>query len=320
MDYELNADQSAICEAVESLLEKHAGPARAIALSRQGDYDFDLHAAIRAAGFDRLGEGPETGTLEAALVVEAIARSSGVVAFSATGLVLPAVLAAVGAGPCSDELLAGPLALVEKGVRGPVRFGSHARNALLLDGEDASLVALQSGAGASVRSNFGYPLGTIEHERLEGGERLPSGAGTVLRNWWRVALAIEAVGTMSAALAQTTDYLKQRRQFGRTIASFQAVAHRLAECAIVIEGSRWLSLEAAYHGAPVEKAASSAAYALAAADQVFGETHQLSGAIGFTHEHDLHVWSMRLQALRVELGGVGRHRDAVSRERWGIGR
>jgi hypothetical protein len=50
---------------------------------------------------------------------------------------------------------------------------------------------------------------------------------------------------------------------------------------------------------------------------VHREVHQLSGAIGYTTEHDLHVWSMRLQALRLELGGAGAQLRALARERWG---
>jgi alkylation response protein AidB-like acyl-CoA dehydrogenase len=122
---------------------------------------------------------------------------------------------------------------------------------------------------------------------------------------------------MRAALDYTVEYLKQRRQFGRAIGSFQAVQHRLAECAILVEGSRWLALEAAWLGAPAETAATAAAYATSAAKQVFGEMHQLSGAIGFTHEHDLHVWSVRLQALKLELDGVAGHRRAIAHARWG---
>ena len=129
---------------------------------------------------------------------------------------------------------------------------------------------------------------------------------------------MEAVGAMSGALHQCVEYLKERRQFGRTVASFQGVQHRLAECAISVEGSRWLVNEAAYHGAPEEASAVAASFALQAAEQIFAETHQLSGAIGFTHEHDLHVWSMRLQALRLELGGIGAQAREVSRVRWGI--
>ena len=138
-----------------------------------------------------------------------------------------------------------------------------------------------------------------------------------MRNWWRVAIAVEAAGAMQAALGCTVDYLKERRQFGRPIGSFQAVQHRLAECAILVEGSHWLALEAAWLDAPAEAAATAAAYATSAATQIFAETHQLSGAIGFTHDHDLHVWSMRLQALKLELDGVGGHRRAIAAERWG---
>ncbi len=148
------------------------------------------------------------------------------------------------------------------------------------------------------------------------GESLGSGSGGRLRAWWRVALAAEMVGTMAAALDVTLDYVKRRRQFGRAIGSFQAVQHRLAECAVVVEASRWLCYQAAWVGAPSEAAATALAYAGSAGLRVFRETHQLSGAIGFTREHDLHVWSMRLQALRFECGGVAEQRRTIARERW----
>jgi alkylation response protein AidB-like acyl-CoA dehydrogenase len=123
---------------------------------------------------------------------------------------------------------------------------------------------------------------------------------------------------MSAALDRTVAYLKERRQFGRTIASFQAVQHRLADCAVRVEGSRWLVYEAAYRRAPQEATACAAAYALESARQIFRETHQLSGAIGFTREHELHVWSMRLHALGSELSGVTGHRRALAAARWAM--
>jgi alkylation response protein AidB-like acyl-CoA dehydrogenase len=121
---------------------------------------------------------------------------------------------------------------------------------------------------------------------------------------------------MEAALEQTVAYLKDRRQFGKSIGSFQAVQHRLAECAIQLEASRWLCREAAFQAGASEAIATAAAFALDAAGHVFAETHQLSGAIGFTREHDLHVWSMRLHALRQELGGVAGHRRALADARW----
>jgi alkylation response protein AidB-like acyl-CoA dehydrogenase len=135
-----------------------------------------------------------------------------------------------------------------------------------------------------------------------------------------VALAVEIAGTLRAALDVTLDYVKKRRQFGRAIGSFQAVQHRLAQAAALVEGTRWLALEAAGLGAPEERAAVAAAHAAAAAKHVFDETHQFTGAMGFTREHDLHATSMRLQALRLELGGVGAHRRAVAATRWPAGR
>jgi alkylation response protein AidB-like acyl-CoA dehydrogenase len=97
---------------------------------------------------------------------------------------------------------------------------------------------------------------------------------------------------------------------------FQAVQHRLALATVMVEGARWLTAEAAARGAPDESAALAAAHAADAAQLVFRETHQLSGAMGYTREHPLHVFSMRLAALRQELGGMAAQRREVARARW----
>lgn len=308
MDFEPDEDQRAVLDSVEALLARHAGPARAIELARRSAYDDALDRALAEAGFT---DGARTGALsflDAALIVEAVARAAGTCAIGAGALVAPAVC---------EEALAGPVALATLEAPGPVRYAHHARSLLVLDGDDARLVELEPGACAPVDSNFGYPMGAVTRERMHGGRSLGAGSGAGLARVWRLALAVECVGTMEAALDQTVTYLKNRRQFGRTIGSFQAVQHRLAECAIQVEASRWLAREAAHHRAPAEAVGTAAAYALAAAGQVFAETHQLSGAIGFTREHDLHVWSMRLQALRLELGGDVGHRRALVAARWG---
>ena len=162
-------------------------------------------------------------------------------------------------------------------------------------------------------------MGTAPEGLATRGESLGSGSGARLEAAWRLALAVELAGAMSGALDETVAYVKQRRQFGRAIGSFQAVQHRLARCAIAVEASRWLAYEAAFKGGTPEMTATAVAYAASAAKRVFSETHQLSGAIGFTREHDLHVFSMRLQALRLELDGVGGHRRALAAARWGAG-
>jgi len=306
MNFELDDDQRAILDAVGSLLEQRAGAERAMALSPKGVCDDDLDRALRDSGFAEIALGADTGALEAVLVVEAIARACGVVSAGAEILVAPMV---------AGRSLPGPVALGIAGRDEIVRFGAHARSALVADGDVARVVDLEPGEGTAVHSNFGYPMGRLALTAGRG-ESLGPGSAARLQSWWRLALAAEAVGTMRAALDVTLEYVARRRQFGRAIGSFQAVQHRLAECAVLVEGSRWLSYEAAHHGATPEAAATAAAQAMAAAHRVFNETHQFTGAMGFTREHALHAWSMRLWSLRLELGGASGHRRAAARARW----
>jgi alkylation response protein AidB-like acyl-CoA dehydrogenase len=305
VDFEASPEQAAIAEAVERLLAGAAGAERAIRLAREQAYDAELDRALEDAGFADVAL--EAGPLEAALVVEAVARAAGTVAAGAGTLVAPCV---------AGRRLPGPVALARAGAPGLVRFASHARTLLLHDGDAARVVALEPGDARGVRSGFGFPMGRLVADLAARGERLGTGSGERLLAWWRVALAAEAVGAMQAALDTTVAYAKRRRQFGRAIGSFQAVQHRLAHCAVLVEGSRWLAYEAAAADAPAEAAAVAAAHAADAAGVLFAETHQLSGAMGFTREHALHVWSMRLVALRLEAGGPDAHRRAAAEARW----
>lgn len=307
MNFDLGDDQRAIVEAVDALLARHAGAARAIEVAAKGKYDEVLDTALGEAGFAEIATATATGLLDAALLVEAVARAGGVVAIGAGALIAPGL---------TGRTLAGPVAVATADARGPVRFAAHARTLLIHDGDRARIAELRPGDVAPLRSNFGYPMGRIAPEALRRGDALETGSGARLAALWRVALAAETVGSMRASLAVTLDYVKRRRQFGRAIGSFQAVQHRLAECFVWTEGARWLALEAAWAGAPAEAAATAAAHALSAAGRVFEETHQLSGAMGYTREHDLHVFSMRLPALRLELGGVAAQRRAVAEARW----
>jgi len=308
VDFEASEDQAAILEAVGALLARRAGPERAAALAAKGGYDGELEAALAETGFLELARGEETGPLEAALLVEEVARAAGLAAVGAAALVAPGVTRAD---------LPGPVALAQVDTTAPVRFAHHARTLLVADGDAARAVALEAGDVEPVPSNFGYPMGRVRPEALRRGEDLGPGAGGRLLRWWRVALAAEMAGTMRGALTTTLDYVKRRRQFGRALGSFQAVQHRLARCHVAVEGSAWLAREAAHHGAPAQAAALAAGHAADAAQRVFAESHQFSGAMGFTREHDLHIWSLRLQALRLELGGAAAHRRAAAAARWG---
>ncbi len=317
MDFELDEDQRSVLDAVGQLLERHAGPARAIELAAKGGYDAELEAALEEAGF--LGLFAESGALEAALLTEAVARAAGVAAIGAATLVIPGVREAGGLG---GREASGPVALAwrpEAGSGRPVRFAAHARQVLFASEEAMRIATIRPGSVEPVRSSFGYPFGMVSSEIHAESEGLAGESGALLR-WWRVALACEVAGSARGALDATLEHVKQRRQFGRALGSFQGLQHRLAHLAVRVEGTRWLALEAAdATGArAAEAAAVAAAYASETAKAVFDETHQFCGAMGFTREHDLHVFSMRLQALRLELGGAAGHRRSAARARWPV--
>ena len=125
-----------------------------------------------------------------------------------------------------------------------------------------------------------------------------------------LATAAQLVGAAQALLDAAVDYAKQRSQFGRVIGSYQSIKHKLADVHIAVEMARplvygaALSLDARDVGAA--KAAASEASLLAARAAL--QTH---GAIGFTQEHDLSLWLLRVQALRSAWGTPEEHRRRV---------
>ncbi|MCV7104033.1 acyl-CoA dehydrogenase family protein [Mycobacterium palustre] len=125
-----------------------------------------------------------------------------------------------------------------------------------------------------------------------------------------LATAAQLVGAAQALLDTAVDYAKQRSQFGRVIGSYQSIKHKLADVHIAVELTRplvygaALTLDARDVGAA--KAAASEAGLLAARAAL--QTH---GAIGFTQEHDLSLWLLRVQALRSAWGTPEEHRRRV---------
>jgi alkylation response protein AidB-like acyl-CoA dehydrogenase len=131
-----------------------------------------------------------------------------------------------------------------------------------------------------------------------------------------LATAAQLVGAGQTLLDAAVDYAKQRTQFGRMIGSYQAIKHKLADVHIAVELARPLVYGAALSLAnrspdtardvSAAKAAASDAALLAARSAL--QTH---GAIGFTAEHDLSLWLLRVQALRPAWGDPAAHRQRV---------
>jgi alkylation response protein AidB-like acyl-CoA dehydrogenase len=305
MEMELNDLQRSIHESVRLLLERRAGPERARELTDSGSVDRDLLSGLYESGFLDLFQDPDAGPLCAALVSEWVSVAAGLAPIGWRTLVAPSIL--------TGEI---PLSIVfaEKGQTGPVRFANDADALIVLDGDDAHLYERGEFTSESVRSIYGYPMATVT---AMGGRSLESGAGAVARRWWRVALAAEIAGTSEAVFNFMRQFLGEREQFGRPLDTFQALQHRMIEAYVHVEATKWSAREAAYLGAPAEQSATAAITAVQTAKLVLNEAHQLAGAIGLTFEFDLHLWSLRLQTLRVEAGGAASHRSALVESRWG---
>ena len=132
-----------------------------------------------------------------------------------------------------------------------------------------------------------------------------------------ICLAAEALGGAQEALDRTVAYARERVQFGRPIGSFQAYKHRLADMMIEIEQAR----SAVYWAAcAVDEGSGEAAIALHAAKSfcadtffmVAGNMIQLHGGIGFTWEHDAHLFFKRARSIQSMLGNGNFHREEIA--------
>ncbi len=132
------------------------------------------------------------------------------------------------------------------------------------------------------------------------------------------ALATEMVGTAQKALDLAVEYAKTRVQFGKPIGSFQAVKHKCVDMMVAVENARSLAYYAAWTvdtnndeqktAVPMAKA-----YASDMAKNVTSEAIQVHGGIGFTWEHDMHLYHRRALAGEANLGNAPVHRETVAR-------
>lgn len=137
-----------------------------------------------------------------------------------------------------------------------------------------------------------------------------------------IALANEMVGGAQMLFDSTMEFVKMRVQFGREIASFQAIKHRCADLLLEVE----LAKSAAYYAAQaaaVEDAEWSALASLAKASASEAYLHagieaiQMRGGVGFTWDNDTHLWFKRAKSSEIFLGQPGYHRELLM-QRWGV--
>jgi alkylation response protein AidB-like acyl-CoA dehydrogenase len=194
-----------------------------------------------------------------------------------------------------------------------------------------SLFAVDGNASGLVRT----PLATMDQTRkqarlefssvparLMGAEGEAGPAVTRILDLAAVALAAEQVGGAQRCLDMAVDYAKTRIQFGRPIGSFQAIKHKCADMLLEVESAKSAAYYAGWAAAedsdelPVvaslAKSYCSEAYFHAAAENI-----QIHGGIGFTWEHDAHLYFKRAKSSELLLGDPSYHRELLA-QRIGI--
>jgi alkylation response protein AidB-like acyl-CoA dehydrogenase len=129
-----------------------------------------------------------------------------------------------------------------------------------------------------------------------------------------VLVAAESVGGTAWCVDTAATYAVDRRQFGRPIGQFQAVKHRCADMLAALEGARAAAWDACRPGDPDEVALAASVAGAVVPDAFFAVSKdciQVHGGIGFTWEHDAHLYFKRATALRLLLGSGSRWRPRV---------
>jgi hypothetical protein len=294
MDLALSEDQSVLVDSLHSVLSRY----RELPSDHRRDrhyYAWDLDAALMNNGFLDAARTPGMGALEAALIVEETATVPVTVEVGASALVAPHV---------SDAVIPRPIALISGDIHKAQRNLVVAKSALMDAGDDILLIEVDSANVRAVDTIFAYSYGVFDTPPdLAKATRLGSAAVAPFRQWSRVAIAAECAGLMRSAVAFTVDYVKNRQMFGTTLATYQAVQHRLAQCHQYATGVHYLAMKAAWSGDAFD-AAQAAGFAQQHIQKLVFDLHQFNGGMGVTNEHKLHFWTYRLRALQAELGGA----------------
>jgi alkylation response protein AidB-like acyl-CoA dehydrogenase len=221
-----------------------------------------------------------------------------------------AVAAVVAENAGADDLLPGLVdgtttAAFVDGATAPVMDAAGSTLLLVLDGDD--LLALESAAATITPLDPLDPTRPLARVEVDRSQARRIGAPGAARDLLHVALAAESVGAARRILEMSVEHLKVREQFGRPLGSFQALRHRVADLTVETEAAAsaaWYAAKAAADNEPHLPVAAPLAKATAADafGHVVGEMIQLHGGIGFTWEHDAHLFFKRAWTTRLMHG------------------
>ena len=340
MDVRLSPEQVALRDSAVQVLDR-LGP-RLVTDLDDTERVVKLDAAVTASGWRELRTasdegGPWASAVEVAVVAEELGRGLADVPFLGPTMAADLRrLAGVAAATAPETVVltadlselsrARDARLLESGLAVDAR---GAASAVVLQTQPAhsgpgwgvgSLSVSENGAAHGVdltRAVVPCPLGSSVSALPEPGRSLDHDE---LARWHSLGLAVacaDLVGVMRGAIALAADYARERKQYGATIGSFQAVQHLLADAQVAMEGSRSIALHAAWavdalRGADaLATASSSKAYCARAARAVCETAIQVHGGIGNTWECLAHVYLRRALLSAELLGGIGLSLDRV---------
>src|SRR3954449_7281341 len=321
MNFDLSDDQQEIKRTARELLASRSTMERVRTAAEAGRYDDDLFKEIAELGWpgiaiaeDNGGQG--LGMVELAVLLEELGYACAVTPF--LGSVLASlVIEHAGSAEQRSRWLPGLASGEARGALAtPDELAPDAPGAdiiVLADPEAGTATLLEGGVEeiASIDP-------TRRYGRVEGaGDPLEGDIAAAL-DCAAIALAAELVGVSQRALDMTIAYVKERKQFGVPVGSFQAVQHKAAQMLRDTESARAATYFAAWAAdADLERLPITAAMAKTSASDggrtVTGDAIQLHGGIGFTWEADLHWLFKRAQLDSRFLGGAGTHRARIAR-------
>ncbi len=304
MEFIPNDDQAAVFGALDQIM---AAPEAAWAVRSdlaRFDWSPGLDATLEENGFFDAAAEDTLGLAAAAEIVFRLA--------TLPVLVEGAASAFLRALYCPD--LPRPLAVIDGDEGAGLRFLPVAKSVIRLDPAGIGVATLGPDAVEPVDSLFAYPMGRLRPGAVTW-TRLDADPAQVI-DAWRVAVAAEIAGSLKGGMDSVVEHVRERRQFGRALGSFQGIQHRLADAAAKIEGARLLVLRAAQRIAPAD-AAVALGYVQRVATAVIYDLHQFMGAMGVTLEHPLHRWTYRARLLRSSIGGADENFRQVSARLWG---
>ncbi len=335
MDFELSDDQVALRDAARSLLDGRSAPTQVRAVvDAGGGIDDGLWSAMVEQGWTALAVPEDNGGLglgivELALLLEEVGGHVAPAPVLQQALALDALVTGDGPAELIDALTSGeaigtvafkPVTADGATVTGrpePVIHAPLAR-VLIVRTEDELFAVDGITSSAEPAMDRTRSLGWVE---LDGVPAVRLGGAEAVERFIDLGAlghSAELLGASARVLDLSVEYAKERVQFGRPIGSFQAIKHRCADMLVDVEGMR----SAVYHAAWAlgagdadrSVAASTAkTWCSDASRRVMASGLQVHGGIGFTWEHDLHLFVKRAHLDGISFGDATWHRDRLGR-------